>query len=420
MKKEKLNRFSIRKLSVGAASVLVGVALAGGATTAFASQPETNSQEEQTMNAVLYKAGDQVVGYDAMLETPTKDNVKVPAKYKLDTTKEITKDSVNSMYYVPVVEKNYFEQVEDEKTESLGLTYKNIVKKVKAKKALEEAEASAETARKALNNEYDKLAAIDTTVAISKASLTVYQDAVSKNGNLDFKDQITAAEVAYAGGIKDQVSQQFKVAAAKAALDKAVKAVTAAKEAYEKLGGDTTNFASYTSLEAAAKEYDRVKGEVATAKAAAEKARLDLEKFKVELIGAKTDTITTLVNKYALEDKVSAYNAALTDYNAKVARLNTLQTLFDAYHKNIATATVAPAATTAATTEVAYQGVAKTFVKDHPNYAVAMMDANGKYTGKFLKQGLNWKVFAKKTINGRVCYRLGTQAQWVPARFLVF
>ncbi len=37
MKKEKLNKFSIRKLSVGAASVLVGVALAGGATTAFAS-----------------------------------------------------------------------------------------------------------------------------------------------------------------------------------------------------------------------------------------------------------------------------------------------------------------------------------------------------------------------------------------------
>ena len=36
MKKEKLNKFSIRKLSVGAASVLVGVALAGGATTAFA------------------------------------------------------------------------------------------------------------------------------------------------------------------------------------------------------------------------------------------------------------------------------------------------------------------------------------------------------------------------------------------------
>ena len=70
--------------------------------------------------------------------------------------------------------------------------------------------------------------------------------------------------------------------------------------------------------------------------------------------------------------------------------------------------------------EVAFKGVAKTFVKGHPNYAVAMMDANGKYTGKFLKQGLNWKVFAKKAINSRVCYRLGTQEQWVPAEFLVF
>ena len=70
--------------------------------------------------------------------------------------------------------------------------------------------------------------------------------------------------------------------------------------------------------------------------------------------------------------------------------------------------------------EVAFKGVAKTFVKGHSNYAVAMLDADGKYTGKFLKQGSSFKVFAKKVINGHLCYRLGTQAQWVPARFLVF
>lgn len=70
--------------------------------------------------------------------------------------------------------------------------------------------------------------------------------------------------------------------------------------------------------------------------------------------------------------------------------------------------------------EVAFKGVAKTFVKGHANYAVAMLDANGKYTGKFLKQGSSFKVFAKKVINGHLCYRLGTQAQLVPARFLVF
>lgn len=70
--------------------------------------------------------------------------------------------------------------------------------------------------------------------------------------------------------------------------------------------------------------------------------------------------------------------------------------------------------------EVAFKGVVKTFVKGHANYAVAMLDADGKYTGKFLKQGSSFKVFAKKVINGHLCYRLGTQAQWVPARFLVF
>lgn len=76
--------------------------------------------------------------------------------------------------------------------------------------------------------------------------------------------------------------------------------------------------------------------------------------------------------------------------------------------------------TVANVAEVAFKGVAKTFVKGHANYAVAMLDANGKYTGKFLKQGSSFKVFAKKVINGHLCYRLGTQAQWVPARFLVF
>ena len=76
--------------------------------------------------------------------------------------------------------------------------------------------------------------------------------------------------------------------------------------------------------------------------------------------------------------------------------------------------------TVANVAEVAFKGVAKTFVKGHANYAVAMLDADGKYTGKFLKQGSSFKVFAKKVINGHLCYRLGTQAQWVPARFLVF
>ena len=48
---------------------------------------------------------------------------------------------------------------------------------------------------------------------------------------------------------------------------------------------------------------------------------------------------------------------------------------------------------------------------------VALMDGNGKYTGQFLDKNTKWKVYAKKTINGQECYRLGSDKQWIPAKF---
>lgn len=49
-----------------------------------------------------------------------------------------------------------------------------------------------------------------------------------------------------------------------------------------------------------------------------------------------------------------------------------------------------------------------------------MLDDKGNYTGQFLIQGNSYKLVAKKIINGRLCYRLGTQKQWVPAEYLLF
>ncbi|QNQ81009.1 SLAP domain-containing protein [Lactobacillus sp. PV034] len=48
---------------------------------------------------------------------------------------------------------------------------------------------------------------------------------------------------------------------------------------------------------------------------------------------------------------------------------------------------------------------------------VGLTDANGKYTGQYVSKNSRWKVFAKKTINGREFYRIGNQKQWIPAQY---
>ena len=48
---------------------------------------------------------------------------------------------------------------------------------------------------------------------------------------------------------------------------------------------------------------------------------------------------------------------------------------------------------------------------------VGLTNANGKYTGQYVSKNSRWKVFAKKTINGREFYRIGNQNQWIPAEF---
>ena len=48
---------------------------------------------------------------------------------------------------------------------------------------------------------------------------------------------------------------------------------------------------------------------------------------------------------------------------------------------------------------------------------VGLTNANGKYTGQYVSKNSRWKVFAKKTINGREFYRIGNQNQWIPADF---
>lgn len=431
MKKEKLNKFSIRKLSVGAASVLVGVALAGGATTAFAdAKPaqETAVKAEKSSVVVFKTADNKLVGYTVVKGAPTEASVKsdVPDGYNLVTP--VKPNSVGTAdkpeYEVAVVEKSLVEKVKEERINRAGLSYADITKKHDAKVKYDAASAAVKTAKDTLDKANEAMATANTAVEIAKAKLALYKELLAKNPKADVKGDVEKAQAEYVGAVQKQLTQSFATATAKAEFVTAVREEAEAKAAYEKLGGQLADLSAYNTLEEIARQMDDVKTDVAKAKKEVEDERLAVVKAKAEVVG-KTDPVELIIAKFKLEDVTTLLNNALAKYNSYVARLNTLKTYFDEVHKTalVSTKTVTPSATetpVAEAAEVAFSGVAKTFVKGHPNYAVAMMDANGVYTGKFLKQGSRFKVFGKKTIKGRVCYRLGTQSQWVPAEFLVF
>lgn len=58
------------------------------------------------------------------------------------------------------------------------------------------------------------------------------------------------------------------------------------------------------------------------------------------------------------------------------------------------------------------------YVSGHKGWKIALVDQNGKYTGKYISANSSWKVWEKKTVNGRTMYRIGTQSQWIPAEFI--
>lgn len=432
MKKEKLNKFSIRKLSVGAASVLVGVALAGGATTAFASEPGSSTTQPGTsqtekLSVVVFKTADnKLVNYDVVKGEPTEATVKAPDGYNL--VEPFAKHSVGTEdkpeYEITVVEKSLVEKVKEERINRAGLSYADITKKHGAKVKYDAASAAVKSAKDALDKANEAMATANTAVEIAKAKLALYKELLAKNPKADVKGDVEKAQAEYVGAVQNQLTRSFATATAKAEFVTAVREEAEAKAAYEKLGGQLADLSAYNTLEEIARQMDDVKTDVAKAKKEVEDERLAVVEAKAEVVG-KTDPVELIIAKFKLEDVTTLLNNALAKYNSYVARLNTLKTYFDEVHKTalVSTKPVTPSATetpVAEAAEVAFSGVAKTFVKGHPNYAVAMMDANGVYTGKFLKQGSRFKVFGKKTIKGRVCYRLGTQSQWVPAEFLVF
>lgn len=55
-------------------------------------------------------------------------------------------------------------------------------------------------------------------------------------------------------------------------------------------------------------------------------------------------------------------------------------------------------------------------INNNPNYHVRLLDSKGHYQ-KYIATNTRWKVWGVKIIKGMKCYRIGTDTQWVPAKF---
>ena len=55
-------------------------------------------------------------------------------------------------------------------------------------------------------------------------------------------------------------------------------------------------------------------------------------------------------------------------------------------------------------------------INNNPNYHVRLLDSKGHYQ-KYIATDTRWKCFDVKIIKGMKCYKIGTDTQWVPAKF---
>lgn len=204
-----------------------------------------------------------------------------------------------------------------------------------------------------------------------------------------------------------------RVEATQAALDKAQKAYDEAKAVQDK----------------AQKAYDEEQAQLAMQEqVAAEQARLQQEQEAKERAAKGEEYNATLFvpvinNKRNWKVRVLDNNGHYVDKyvsTGKTIKVLAKKTVNGRTFYKIGDNEWIPAEFTLGTEEKAIEAVAYMPVVNHKrSWKVALMDENGHYTGKYLPTNTSWKVFAKKVINGRLCYRLGTQAQWVPADYLV-
>lgn len=444
MKKERLDKFSIRKLTVGAASVLIGVAF--GATT-------VSAEKQPTPQA-------QAAGQQAAEVTALKD-VKFTFKdgAKSATTRAVTiyatkdghygfeKDATKCTYTAAQIVSAFLNEVTDNDIkDAQGVAYPEKINagentvEVAAKHASNPVEHSdadlqkeAEKKAEELQNQFAEEAKKAALAEAKKAAHKALNDA-GITGAIFHKaiDNATTVE-----GIKAYVAETL-AAHKTPAVDALAEAKKAAHEEFTKAG--ITGKIFHDAIDAA-KTVEGLQAYVAETLKAHKtvepvtptpapvvSGETGIGYLNLDMLSdGFTGTLYVPVVGKDVNCKVRLLDDAGKYTNDYVVTDTTVKALASKVVNGVTFYKVAenrwiPAkfAEVLSDKEVAFKGVAKTFVKGHANYAVAMLDADGKYTGKFLKQGSSFKVFAKKVINGHLCYRLGTQAQWVPARFLVF
>ena len=441
MKRERLDKFSIRKLTVGAASVLIGVAF--GATTVSATGQQTPAASQQAAEVIelndvkfTFKMGDKSATTRAVTIYATKDDHYGFAN-----------DAAKCTYTAAQIASAFFAEVTDNDIKNAeGVAYPEKIKagentvEVAAKPASNPVEHSdADLQKEAEKKETEDFQpdqdAIKAQLAQAEHDLQVAKDTVEQaeqEGGLSqeemakLQDEVAKAEATVTNYKKNLAKAELfyaKEDAHKALNDAGItgdifhKAIDAAKT----VAGVKAYVAETLAAHKTVEPVTPTPAPVVSGETGIGYLNLDT------LSDGFTGTLYVPVVGKDVNCKVRLLDDAGKYTNDYVVTDTTVKALASKVVNGVTFYKVAenrwiPAkfAEVLSDKEVAFKGVAKTFVKGHANYAVAMLDADGKYTGKFLKQGSSFKVFAKKVINGHLCYRLGTQAQWVPARFLVF
>lgn len=451
MKKERLDKFSIRKLTVGAASVLIGVAF-GATTVSAAAKPAPQQDTPASQQAAevtelkgvkfTFKMGDKSATTRAVTIYATKDG-----HYGF------TKDKCT--YTAADITVAFLEGVSDSTIKSAqGIAYpeKIVAGENTVELAAQHASNPVQHSDADLQKEAEKKAdELTNSPAFFKAELKDAEHELQVA-----KDAVAVAEQEGSLSQEEMAKLQDDVAKAEAKVNE-LKNSSAFVEVQLKDAEHELEVAKDAVAQAeqegglSQEEMGKLQDEVAKAEAEVNELKAKLAKkvtpAPVTPTPAPVVSGETGIGYLNLDMLSDGFTGTLyvpvvgKDVNCKVRLLDDAgkytndYVVTDTTVKALASKVVngvtfykvaenrwipAKFAEVLSDKEVAFKGVAKTFVKGHANYAVAMLDADGKYTGKFLKQGSSFKVFAKKVINGHLCYRLGTQAQWVPARFLVF
>lgn len=231
----------------------------------------------------------------------------------------------------------------------------------------------------------------------------------------------------YNNALKAQNNAYQTVKSAESALTDANNQLAAAKKAQQDLAKDIQN--KQTALDNANKELNAATTHLsdlknadsllATAKQVVQKASDEYKAAQKNVNDNEAQLKTLEAAKNKANDKVAAATKTLTAaqsaYDKAKAKLaDAEQKLYDIEHPYVPVAD-----TTNVGQEEAMTGVAHVPSPSDMNGAeVELVDGQGKATGKYIPTNSNWKVLAKKTINGQTYYRLGTDKQWINAKFV--